>query len=156
MQAQSPDSPDTEAPAVSRSPLTPRVLVVLEDHEERVALCAELRERGCDPVCAPDLSIALRHPPLEPGKGIVRLILMDQKACAGAPPIETERLLARHPLAARWLLASAWTPERADPPWQRVLRRPLRIEELVKEVVQGLKSRRPGSRERSGRLGSRD
>jgi len=41
----------------------------------------------------------------------VRVILMDQGAWAEAAAVDAERLLERHPLAEKWPLASAWTPE---------------------------------------------
>jgi hypothetical protein len=122
--------------------LAAHILVVLPDHELRVALCAELGERGCDPSGAHDLSGALAYAALEPGRDVVRLILIDQTAWAGAAASDAERLLARHPLAEKWLLASAWTSDHAAGPWQSVVHRPLSIEQLVQRLVQGAEAHR--------------
>src|SRR5262249_24518470 len=113
----------------------PRLLLVQPDDELRVLLRAELVERGYDAIGVPDVGLALEVPPLAPGRDAVRLILMEQ---SGADDTETERLLRQHPLARRWLLASAWTTERAGSPWQKVLRRPLTIEQVVREIERAL------------------
>jgi len=125
------------APAAPRA-LAARILVVLPDDELRVALCAELGERGCDPSGAHDLSAALAYPAREPGRDVVRLILIDQRAWTDAAASDAERLLALHPLAEKWLLGSAWTPEPVGTPWQTVVHRPLTIEQLVQRMVRGV------------------
>ena len=115
--------------------LAARILVVLPDDQLRVALCAELGERGCDASGAHDVSGALLYPALEPGRDRVRLILVDQRAWVDAARDDSERLLALHPLAEKWLLASAWTADSAGDPWQSVVHRPLTIEQLVQRML---------------------
>ena len=115
---------------------------MLSDDQLRVALCAELGERGCDPSGAHDVSGALAYPPLEPGRDAVRLILIDERAWADAAASDAERLLARHPVAEKWLLASAWASDQTGAPWRSVVHRPLTIDQLAQRLVQGVKAAR--------------
>jgi hypothetical protein len=106
----------------------------------RALLRAALREVGYDALGAPGLGGALRYRPEVPGRGAVRLVLVDQAVLQGdeAFPLLTT-LLHRHDDPAAILLARAApmprVPETAEPaPWVRVIRRPVSIEGIVDAV----------------------
>jgi hypothetical protein len=103
----------------------------------RALLRAALREVGYDALGAPGLGGALRYRAKVPGRGPVRLVLVDQAVLQGdeALPLLTT-LLHRHEEPAAILLARAAPmarlPEKAEPvPWARVVRRPVSIEGIV-------------------------
>lgn len=117
----------------------PRVLLVMPAQWPRALLRAELEERGYDAIGAPDVGFALRYRAAEPGRGPVRLIVVDQDALGGDAHLLLEGLALRHGQPPLLLLAHAARP---TPPgaWSRVLRRPLRLGELAdaaEEMVAG-------------------
>jgi hypothetical protein len=121
-------------------PAPPRVLLVMPEQWPRSLLRAALREVGYDALGAPRLAGALRYRAEVPGRGAVRLVLVDQAVLRGdeAFPLLTA-LLHRHEDPAAVLLAGVapmpGLPEGAEPaPWARVLRRPVSIEGIVAAV----------------------
>ena len=122
------------------TPPPPRVLLVMPDQWPRALLRAALREVGYDALGAPGLAGALRYRAEVPGRGAVRLVLVDQAVLQGdeAFPLLTT-LLHRHEDPAAILLARAAPmprlPDKAEPaPWARVVRRPVSIEGIVAAV----------------------
>jgi CheY-like chemotaxis protein len=113
--------------------LPPRVLIVMPDQWPRALLRAALREVGYDAVGAGSLAAALRVRSVQPERGPVRLIIVDQHAHSGPNDEQLTRLLARHGEPATMLLArtAVAAPARV---WQRVLRRPVSIAEIVTAV----------------------
>jgi hypothetical protein len=110
--------------------LAPRVLILLPDHWPRALLRAELREAGYDAVGAPTPVEAHVYAVAEPGRGPVRLVIVDEQALSGDGARSLERLLARHHSPAAVLIQPASAPV---PPgtWNDVLRRPLTIRDIV-------------------------
>jgi hypothetical protein len=93
-------------------------------------LRAALREAGYDAVGAPDLAEALAYPAVEPDRGPVRLIIVDQGALRAEDDTLLVPLLSRHGDAATVLLASA-TRGRVEGSWDRVVQRPASIGDIV-------------------------
>jgi hypothetical protein len=132
------------------TPPPPRVLLVMPDQWPRALLRAALREVGYDALGAPGLAGALRYRVQAPSRGPVRLVLVDQAALQGdetLPRLTT--LLHRFGNPAAILLARAvlmsGPPEKAEPaPWNRVIRRPVRIDGIV-AVVRELLPLPPGT-----------
>jgi DNA-binding response OmpR family regulator len=109
------------------------VLVVMPDQWPRALLRAALREAGYDAVGARDLIAALRASRAEPGRGPVRLVIVDQSALGSASDEQLGRLLARHGTPTAILLARAAVAARAGP-WRRVIRRPVSVADIVTAV----------------------
>lgn len=99
----------------------------------RALLRAALREAGYDAVGTRTLTAAMRFPPQETGRGAVRLVIVDQAALGGPNDPQLGPLLERHGAPATMLLARA---AGSAPPggWQRVLRRPLSVADIVASV----------------------
>lgn len=119
--------------------LAPRVLLVMPDQWPRALLRAALREMGYDALGAPGLGGALRYRPDAPGRGPVRLVILDQSALgAEAANAQLEALLGRHPGAMPVLLSRATSAPLSGSPeqhrWRRVIRRPASIAEIVAAV----------------------
>src|ERR1700730_6079108 len=114
----------------AESPPPPRVLLVMPEQRARALLRAALREVGYDAVVTRSLSSALRVNPSEPDRGPVRLIILDQSGLGGDADGELAQLLARNSSPANILLARP-TLAVPDGPWQRVLRRPVSVGEIV-------------------------
>jgi len=112
----------------------PRVILAMPDHWPRSLLRAELRERGYDAVGTTDLVGALGIPAGDPGRGPVRLLLVDHSILAGPGDLLLFRLRARHGDPPVVLLASAAGPTGAGP-WVQVLRRPASIGEIADAVA---------------------
>lgn len=110
--------------------LPPRVLLIMPAQWPRALLRAALREAGYDALGSRALSTARRFPTDEPGRGPVRLILVDQEAFSAPDAAELEWLLDRHPAATAALLAPA-TRRPPEGPWKRVLRRPASVADVV-------------------------
>jgi hypothetical protein len=106
----------------------------------RALLRAALREVGYDALGAPGLAGALRYRAQAPGRGPVRLVLLDQAALGGDDALSLlTSLLHRHEEPAAILLARALpmpgVPDVAvATPWTRVVRRPVSIDGLVAAV----------------------
>jgi hypothetical protein len=123
------------------SSVPPRVLLVLPDQWPRALLRAALREVGYDALGAPGLAGAARYRVQAPGRGPVRLVLVDQSALDDASATLLPALLQRHANPASILVtrATASPPvpsAAAHVPWNRSVRRPVSIAELVALVQQ--------------------
>ncbi len=110
-----------------------RVLLVIPDSSVRVLMRAELIERGHDAVGAVTLADALACPTVDPGRGQVWLVLVDQAALEEAKPSAAEQLPLRFPEASVVLLASR-SSERPRGPWTQVIERPVSIGEVASFV----------------------
>lgn len=120
-------------PPISQ-PLPPRILLVMPDQWTRALLRAALRDVGYDAVGTRTIESALRIPVVDPARGAVRLIIIDQPALSGASDEAVSRLLARHGTPATLLLVRAMvTPP--EGPWQHVLRRPVSVADIVSAVA---------------------
>jgi hypothetical protein len=102
----------------------------------RALLRAALREVGYDAVGTRNLDTALRVRPEEPDRGQIRLLIVDQSAASGAKA-QLEKLRSLHGTPPMILLAR---PTLAVPagPWERVIKRPASIEEIVSVVAESL------------------
>jgi DNA-binding response OmpR family regulator len=111
----------------------PRVLLVMAEQWPRALLRAALREVGYDAVGTRALSSALRVNSDEPDRGPVRLVILDQSVLGGDADGQLAELLAQNSSPATILLARP-TVAAPDGPWQRVLRRPVSVGEIVTAV----------------------
>lgn len=112
--------------------LPPRVLLVTPDQWPRALLRAALREVGYDAVGTRSLGGALHRAAPVPDRGAVGAAVIDQEAVGeDAGMIELLRQCA--PDAAVVLLAPA-TRRSREGPWTRVIRRPVRVEEIVRLI----------------------
>jgi len=116
-----------------------RILLVMPEHWPRALLRAELIERGYDVVGAPDLPAALLVRPVEPGRGPVRLIAIDQDVMVEPQSRLLERLLSRHRNPRRLLLARAQLETPAGS-WDQIVRRPALIGEIAGAIELELRS----------------
>jgi CheY-like chemotaxis protein len=114
-------------------PLAPRVLVVMPDRWPRALVRAALRDVGYDALGASTVEAALRVRAVDPDRGAVRLILVDQSALDHGGGAQLDSLLERHGTPSTLLLSRA-TAEPPAGPWQRVLRRPVSVAEIVSAV----------------------
>jgi hypothetical protein len=114
----------TQLPS-AESYLPPRVLLVMPEQWPRALLRAALREVGTR-----TLGSALRVNPNDPGRGPVRLVILDQSVLGGDADDQLAQLLARNESPATILLARP-TLAVPDGSWQRVLRRPVSVGEIV-------------------------
>ena len=117
----------------------PRVLLVMPDQWPRALLRAALREVGYDALGAPGLAGAMRYRAQAPGRGPVRLVVVDQSALEEASATLLPALLHRHEQPASVLLTRvmkpAAMPDVATPAsWTRIVRRPVSIAGLVAVV----------------------
>jgi len=117
-------------------PRAPRVLVVLPDQWPRSLLRAALRDVGYDAVGTRTMETALRVRAVDPERGAVRLVVVDQSALGSGGGAQLDQLLERHGAPATILLART-TAKAPAGPWQRVLRRPVSVADIV-SAVQGL------------------
>lgn len=101
----------------------------MPDQWPRALLRAALREVGYDAVGTQKLGSALRIRADEPDRGPVRLVIVDQSALSGGDA-ELQQLLAAHGMPATILLARATLPQPAGS-WEKVLRRPVSVAEIV-------------------------
>jgi hypothetical protein len=122
------------------------VLIVMPEQWPRALLRAALREVGYDAVGTRTLSSALRIRPDEPERGPVRLIVVDQSALGRGGNGDLASLLSTHGTPATILIAR---PTVAAPsgPWQRVLRRPVSVAEVIEATQEllrlGVEKRHP-------------
>ena len=114
----------------AESSLPPRVLLVMPEQWPRALLRAALRDVGYDAVGTRTLSSALRINPDELDRGPVRLVILDQLVLSGNDGDQLTPFLARNKSPAAILLARP-TLAIPDGPWQRVLRRPVSVGEIV-------------------------
>jgi hypothetical protein len=105
------------------------VLIVQAAQWPRALLRAALRHEGYDALGARDLKEALSYPEEETERGPVRLIILDQEVLEGHDSLVAE-LLGRHRDALTLILESAFHPSVVGT-WQRVLRHPVTIADIV-------------------------
>jgi DNA-binding response OmpR family regulator len=110
----------------------PRILVIMPDQWRRALLRAALREIGYDAIGARNMEDAGRYRPIEPGRGPVKLVVVDQDAVVAATS-ELRDILASHhdPPVVLVTHASHAAP---SGPWSRVVSRPVSVAELVTAV----------------------
>ena len=118
-----------QLPSAESSP-PPRVLLVMPEQWPRALLRAALREVGYDAVGTRTLSSALRVNADEPDRGPIRLVILDQSVLGAEVDSQLAALVARNSSPATILLARP-TLAIPDGPWQRVLRRPVSVGEIV-------------------------
>jgi hypothetical protein len=106
----------------------------MPDQWHRALLRAQLRELGYDALGAPDLAGGLLYPALEPERGPVALIVVDQGALTPFGDPLLPQLLARHGAPAV-LIAPAGVSLPAGP-WTQVINRPVSIAEIARVVHQ--------------------
>jgi AmiR/NasT family two-component response regulator len=109
------------------------VLVVMPEQWPRALLRSALRETGYDAVGTRNLSSALRIPVTMRERAPVRLIVVDQAALDGDTGDRLERLVASHGHPPTMLIARSTSAIPAGS-WDRVLRRPLSVADIVRAV----------------------
>ena len=119
-----------------------RVLIVMPAQWPRALIRAALLDAGYDALGAPDLDGALTYPADEPGRGPVRLIILDQRAVQDQDDHRLRRLRERYPEAETVLLRRAFQP-RLPGRWRDVVQHPVSIAELTEKVRQLLPSPPP-------------
>ncbi len=101
----------------------------MRDRGPRALLRAALDDAGYDAIGARTVGEALTSPVAEPDRGPVRLVIVDQNTAIDGNGLLAE-LLERHRQPVALLIASS--VESVPPgPWRQVLRRPVRIGEIV-------------------------
>jgi hypothetical protein len=95
-------------------------------------LRAALREAGYDAIGARDMDDAARYRPIEPGRGPVNLVLVDQDATPNAMDDLRDILASHHDPPS--VLVSHATQATPEGQWSRVIRRPVSVAELVTAV----------------------
>jgi hypothetical protein len=124
-------SPSTSK--IATDTLPPRVLVVMGDQWPRSLIRAALREAGYDAVGARELRQALLVRASLPGRGSVRVLIVDQDALIDTDGATANGLTRQLGEADAILIARA-TIRPPDGPWSRVLRRPVSVAEIVRAV----------------------
>lgn len=112
--------------------LAPRVLIVMSDQWRRALLRAVLRQDGYDAVGARSLEDARRYRAIEPGRGAVRLLVVDQDAVAQAMDELSEILASHHD--PRVVLVAHATHDLPVGPWSRIVQRPVSVADVVAAV----------------------
>jgi hypothetical protein len=105
----------------------------MTDQWPRALLRAALREAGYDAVGARSIEEAASLPAREPGRGRVALIVLEHDALGDVTVKEVERLLAQFDGPPVIYIASATVSEMSGP-WRHVLKRPVGLDEIVREV----------------------
>jgi hypothetical protein len=118
---------------VARS-LLPRIVIVSADQWLRAGLRGELRERGYDAVGARDIAEAVGASRPEPGRGPVRVVLVDQSSLGAGLERAAVDELHRATWRARLVLLAPRNRKEADGPWADILRRPLTVGDIVAHV----------------------
>jgi len=113
---------------------------VADDQWLRAGLRGELRERGYDAVGARDLVEAIRVARPEPGRGPVRLVLLDQSSLGDELSADGVRELRRAIRDAPAALIAPGNRRKADGEWAAVLRRPITVGEIADYVARALPS----------------
>jgi hypothetical protein len=114
----------------------PRVLLLMPAQWPRALLRAALREAGYDASGTLTMEGALQQSALDPARGPVRLVVVDQDALTGEEWHRLKDLQQRAPHAALVLLAPRTRPLR-EGPWSSIVRRPTSIADIV-EVIERL------------------
>lgn len=111
----------------------PRVLLVMPEQWPRAVLRGALRELGYDAVGTRSLESAAAIPVHEAGRGPVGAVVVDQDAMPDGSGSDLDALLHRHGSPPSLLVAHATrAPEARE--WSHVVRRPVSVEDLVREV----------------------
>lgn len=117
----------------------PRVLLVMPEQWPRALLRGALREVGYDALGTRGLESATRIPVREAGRGPVSLVVVDQDALEDDAALAAlEALLRRHGLPPTLLVAHATRAPRARG-WSHVVRRPVSVDDLAREVRAALR-----------------
>ena len=104
---------------------------MLPDQWRRALLRAALREVGYDAVGTRNVSAGTRIPAGDPARGDVKLIIVDQDALdESEAPVDA--LIKTHGAAS--ILIARSTIAAPPGPWQRILSRPLAIDDIVAAV----------------------
>jgi DNA-binding NtrC family response regulator len=129
-----------EAPSLAHSfgmapppDLPPRVLLVMSEQSPRALLRAALREGGYDASGTRDLKGALHQATLDPTRGPLRAVVIDHQSVGETESTHLEELQRDAPGVATILLARA-TQRTPAGPWTRIMRRPVRIGEVVEAI----------------------
>ena len=105
----------------------------MPDQWRRALLRGALREAGYDAVGARGVREARLINPVAPGRGPVRLVVIDQDALRGAESTDLQRLRGRHGDPDVVLLARATIAPPAGA-WKRIVHRPVSVADLVSAV----------------------
>jgi DNA-binding response OmpR family regulator len=120
-----------------RRVVTPRVIIVMPEQWPRALLRAALREEGYDAIGARSLREAVTYPQAEPGRGPVRLVMVDATA-EDADAVELLDVLRGAHEGALFVLVSGAGRPLPTGRWDHVLRRPAAIDDIVAEVRRAL------------------
>ena len=112
----------------------PRVLVVMPEQWPRALLRGALREIGYDAVGTRSLESAAKIPVVEPGRGPIGLVVVDQDALAKGSTPHLDALLERHGAPPTLFVAHATRPA-DEQRWSHIVRRPVSVDDLVREVA---------------------
>jgi hypothetical protein len=108
-------------------------------------LRAALREVGYDAIGARNMDDARRYRAIEPGRGPVKLVIVDQDAIADAIDELRDILASHHDPPATLVTRATHAPPAG--PWSRVVSRPVFVADLVAAVESQLplpiEARRP-------------
>lgn len=117
----------------SATELPPRVVVVVPDQWTRALVRAALREEGYDAVGSRGVREAFRIRPVDPERGLVRVLVVDQDALLANAETLFSALVGRLEEPSTILIRR---PTRSAPggSWHVVLQRPVSVEEIVAAV----------------------
>ena len=118
---------------IARDSGPPRVLIVMPDQWRRALIRAALREVGYDALGVRGLGQAQLIRASLPGRGPVRLVIVDQDTLIEANSTIVTALAQRLGALDVMLIARA-TVRPPEGPWRRVLRRPVSVAEVVRAV----------------------
>ena len=107
----------------------------MPDQWPRALLRAALREAGYDAVGTRNLDTALRVRPEEPDRGSIRLVIVDQSAASARQQLTN--LLSLHG-KPRTILLGRPTIAAPEGPWERVIKRPASIDDIVTVVQEAV------------------
>jgi hypothetical protein len=114
-------------------------VIVSDDQWLRAGLRGELRERGYDAVGTRDLAEAVRASRPEPGRGPVRLVLVDQTSLGGGVRADAvDRLRRATWQQVRLVLIAPRNRKEAEGEWTDVLGRPITVGDIADRVAQML------------------
>lgn len=108
----------------------PRVLIVMPEQWNRALLRAALREEGYDAIGSRGVREAFRVRPDDPTRGPVQLLIVDQDAISGAAATLAPALVRRLQQPGTVLIRRVTKATPAGE-WDRVLQRPVSVEDVV-------------------------
>lgn len=114
----------------------PRIVIVSNDQWVRAGLRGELRERGYDAVGARDVADAVHASRPDPGRGPVRLVLVDQTLLGAELEADAIERLHRATWRARLVLVAPANRKEAAGPWTDILRRPITVGDIADYISQ--------------------